>query len=91
MAPAKRSYQIRNMSKWVGKSIIRFNNTLELMWDYMDEGFTVCEWTKKLITIADYEAAFSSFSYEEQERIHNNPNYDECYYYSEEALQHFAA
>lgn len=76
---------IVNAEKWVGKYVRHMANWWDFAWG--QGGYIVCEWTGKLLKIED-EADYSNY-FETLEDAHK-AGYDECYYYSHEALMQMA-
>ena len=59
-----RKQQIVNVEKWIGKYVAHTSNWRDFQWG--DNGYVVCEWTKKLIKISD-EAYYGDYFATKQE------------------------
>lgn len=76
-----RKQQIVNIEKWINKFVGHTSNWRDFQWG--DNGFVVCEWTKKLIKMEN-EAYYGDYFETKQEA--EAAGYDECYYYSKEGM-----
>jgi hypothetical protein len=79
----KQQRNIRNPELWIGKYVRHMANWWDFAWG--TNGYVVCEHTGKLIRIEDEAVPM----YEEDRALAITKGYNECYYYSEEAILYF--
>lgn len=76
-----RKQHIVNPQNWINKFVAHTSNWRDFQWG--DNGYVVCEWSKKLIKVED--AAYYG-DYFETKTDAEAAGYDDCYYYSEAGL-----
>lgn len=79
---------IRNPEKWIGKYVRHMANWMDYQFGF-EKGYVVCEWTGKLITVAESDEAYYGDYFDSKEQA-EAAGYDECYCYSHEGLMKMA-
>lgn len=82
----KKKRNIRHPEKWLGKYIRHMANHMDYQFNYYD-GYVICEWTGRLMTVEQADEAENGRGMSADE-LTDTP-YDPCYCYSEEAITDF--
>lgn len=84
MAQHTTKRSIRNPQLWIGRYVRHMAN----WWDFVCvDGYTVCEWTGKLMRLDDEANCLDYFNSTEEAEA---AGYDECYSYCDEGLRQMA-